>query len=109
MNKQKLVNELVKKTQSKGVKLTKTQALAAWDGAIEVLKDSFINGESVKFIGFGTFKVSKRPERVAKMVNSDKMITIPAHNAVSFASSKVLKKEMNETSAADKKSSKAKK
>lgn len=57
------------------------------DSVSEVLK----NGDSVTFVGFGTFSITQRSERVARVPSTGKEIKVPAKKAVKFKVGKTLK------------------
>ena len=47
--------------------LTKKDAEAALDGVLETISEVLTKGDSVTFVGFGTFSVTERAARTAKV------------------------------------------
>ena len=60
MNKQDLVSKI-----AKDVELSKTAAAAAVDSFIDGITKALKKGDSITFVGFGTFKTSNRKARKA--------------------------------------------
>ena len=52
-------------------------------------------GDKVQLVGFGTFEVSKRPERQGINPATKEKITIAAANVPKFKAGAALKKELN--------------
>ncbi len=86
MNKQELISKIAKDT---GV--TKTNALAAVDSLIDGITRSLKKGESITFVGFGTFKTSQRKARLARNPQTGAPIKIPKRRVVRFSAGKALK------------------
>ena len=61
MNKQDIIAKIAKDTG-----LPKTTAAAAVDSIIDGITRSLKKGDSVSFVGFGTFKISNRKARLAR-------------------------------------------
>jgi DNA-binding protein HU-beta len=53
------------------------------------------NGEKVQLVGFGTFEVKTREERVARNPKTGEPITVPASKHPAFSASKALKDQLN--------------
>ena len=64
--------------------LTKKDSEKALDAIIESIEETLKKGESVTFVGFGTFSVTERAARTARVPRSGKEIKVPAKNAVKF-------------------------
>lgn len=64
--------------------LTKKDSEKALDAIIESIEETLKKGDSVTFVGFGTFSVTKRAARTARVPKSGKEIKVPAKNAVKF-------------------------
>ena len=63
---------------------------------MDVITESLVNGEKVQIVGFGSFEVKDRPERVARNPQApDQEITIPASKAPVFKAGKSLKEAVN--------------
>ena len=86
MNKQALVEKIAKDT---GV--TKTNASAAVESLIDGITRSLRKGESIMFVGFGTFKTSQRKARMARNPQTGAAIKIPKRRVVRFSAGKALK------------------
>ena len=82
--------------------LSKKDTSKAVDAALEAIKDALVAGDSVSFIGFGTFGTAERAARKARVPGTKKVIDVPASKAVKFKVGKQLK----EAVAAAKKSKK---
>ena len=61
------------------------------DGITKALK----KGDSVTFVGFGTFKTSNRKARTTRNPQTGAMIKIPKRKAVRFVAGKALKTAVN--------------
>lgn len=75
--------------------LSKKDSEAALDSLLGVITDSLKSGEEVPFIGFGTFKVSHRPEREGRNPSTGKPMKIAASNVVNFKAGSKLKEAVN--------------
>ena len=90
MNKQELITKIAKDTGS-----TKTLAAQAVDSLIEGITKALKKGDSVTFVGFGTFKTSQRKARTARNPQTGATIKIPKRKAVRFVAGKALKGAVN--------------
>lgn len=86
MTKNDLADALVGKTT-----LTKSQALNAIEGLMEVTSEAFAKGENIYLRGFGTFRVVERKEKTARNISRGTSVTVPAHHTVKFIPSSELK------------------
>jgi DNA-binding protein HU-beta len=75
--------------------LTKVQAQKALDAAIDAISGAMASGDSVTLIGFGTFKVSDRAERMGRNPQTGKEIKIAASKLPRFVPGKGLKDAVN--------------
>lgn len=73
MNKQQLVSEIALRGN-----LNMSQATRALDSIIEIIGDTLAKGDSVALVGFGTFAVKERAERVGRNPQTGEPITIEA-------------------------------
>jgi DNA-binding protein HU-beta len=90
MNKQALIAKVAKDTG--GTKVAAAQAIESMiDGITRALK----KGDSVTFVGFGTFKTSPRKARTARNPQTGAPIKIPKRKAVRFVAGKALKSAVN--------------
>lgn len=79
MNKNELVAAIAEKAG-----LSKVQAKAALDVAVEAVTDALAKGDKVSLIGFGTFAVVEKGERTGINPRTKETITIAARKAVKF-------------------------
>lgn len=86
MNKQDLIAKI-----AKDVDLSKSAAAAAVDSLIEGVTKALKKGDSITFVGFGTFKTSLRKARTARNPQTGAAIKIPKRRVVRFTAGKALK------------------
>ena len=86
MNKQDLIAKLVKDT---GV--TKVTAGKMIDSTIETIGKALKKGDTVAFVGFGTFKTSIRKARTARNPRTGEAIKIAKRRVPRFTAGKALK------------------
>jgi DNA-binding protein HU-beta len=86
MNKQELIAKIAKDTGS-----SKTGAAAAVESLIDGITKSLKKGDSITFVGFGTFKTSQRKARMARNPQTGATIKIPKRRVVRFTVGKSLK------------------
>lgn len=91
MNKKDVIDAVSEKA---GV--TKAVAANAVDAMLEAISESLSKGETVRFIGFGTFSVQNTKERQGRNPQSGEQITIPASNRIKFVTGKTLKDAIND-------------
>ena len=72
MNKQELIAKIAKDTGS-----SKAGAAAAVDSMIDGITRSLKKGDSITFVGFGTFKTAQRKARTARNPQTGAAIKIP--------------------------------
>ena len=90
MNKAELI-EIVAKQNN----FSKAQAGAAVDSMINGITRSLKKGESITFVGFGTFKTSQRKARTARNPQTGAAIKIPKRRVARFSAGKALKAALN--------------
>ena len=90
MNKQQLIEKV-----AKDINGTKITAAKAVESMIEGVTKALKKGDSVTFVGFGTFKTSQRKARVARNPQTGAEIKIPKRKAVRFVAGKALKSAVN--------------
>ena len=86
MTKQDLIAKIAKDTGS-----SKAGAAAALDSVIDGITRSLKKGDSITFVGFGTFKTSQRKARTARNPQTGAPIKIPRRRVVRFSAGKALK------------------
>jgi DNA-binding protein HU-beta len=86
MNKAEIVEKIAKDTG-----LTKVTAAAAVESLIDGITRSLKKGNSVSFVGFGTFKTASRKARTARNPQTGDAIKIPKRRVARFTAGKALK------------------
>ena len=86
MNKSELIDAIA---ESSG--LTKADAGRALDGFISAVTGALSKGDSVTLVGFGTYAVKERAERMGRNPQTGREITISAARLPSFKAGKALK------------------
>jgi len=71
--------------------VTKVEAEKIVNASLETLQDALSKGENVQFVGFGTFEVRDRAERMGINPKTKEKIKIAARKAVAFKVGKKLK------------------
>ena len=79
--------------QKTGMKQTK--AKIALEAVLESIQDCLAKGESVGFLGFGSFSISERAARDGRNPQTGEKLKIPASKAVKFSAGKDLKEAVN--------------
>jgi DNA-binding protein HU-beta len=90
MNKQELIAKV-----AKDISGSKTTAARAVESVIEGITKALKKGDSVTFVGFGTFKTANRKARTARNPQTGATIKIPKRKAVRFVAGKALKSAVN--------------
>ena len=90
MNKAEFITEVATKAN-----ITKKDATIAVNAVLETITDTIAKGESVAFVGFGSFNVKDRAARTATVPGTTKTVQVPASKAVSFKAGSELKKSVN--------------
>ncbi len=92
MNKNELIDFIAEKNTSD---LSKTVIAEVLDLAFEGIGAELKNGGEVRFVGFGTFKVSRREASTGRNPRTGETIQIEAANRVKFTPGKELKETVN--------------
>ena len=79
MNKAQLIDAM-----AAGAGLTKVDAKKALDAFVGATTDALKGGDRVALIGFGSFSVTERGERMGRNPQTGKEIKIPAKKVVKF-------------------------
>lgn len=90
MNKADLVAAMAEKA---GV--SKKDAEASLKAFTDVVAEELKKGEKIQLVGFGTFEVSERAERIGRNPQTKEEIKIPASKAPKFKAGKALKDYLN--------------
>lgn len=86
MNKTELINAVAEKAE-----LSKKDAEAAVTAAVDAITEALTQGEKVQLVGFGSFEVKARAERVGRNPKTKETIQIPASKTPVFKAGKALK------------------
>ena len=86
MNKTELIAAVAEKAD-----LSKKDAEAAVTAAIDAITAALSQQEKVQLVGFGSFEVKARAERVGRNPNTAEAIKIPASKTPVFKAGKALK------------------
>jgi DNA-binding protein HU-beta len=88
-----------KNTLAKAVSESTGKTLKESKEVIDIIKniisDVLSNGDDVKLIGFGTFKVVQREERIGTNPQTNKPLTIPARKIIKFKAGNIFTNEIN--------------
>lgn len=90
MNKAELIDYVADKTG-----LTKADAQNAVDAVFDGITATLKKGNDARFVGFGTFSVSKRAATTGRNPRTGEAIKIPASKNAKFKAGKELKEAVN--------------
>ena len=90
MNKSELIAAVVEKTE-----LSKKDAEKAIKAFEEVVTEELVKGGKVQLVGFGTFEVTERAERIGINPKTKEEMIIEASKAPKFKAGKALKDAVN--------------
>jgi len=91
MNKADLIGALTEKTG-----LTKKDTDKVLNAFVETITEELQKGEKISLVGFGTFEVRERAERMGRNPKTMEELVIPASKAPAFKAGKALKDAVNE-------------
>lgn len=80
---------------SSSVGLTKVETETVVNGFIETVIDSMKRGENIELRGFGSFKVVKRAQRVARNPKTNEEVIVPEQYVPVLKMSKDFKEAVN--------------
>uniref|UniRef100_A0A7C5Z1Z3 HU family DNA-binding protein n=1 Tax=Caldicellulosiruptor owensensis TaxID=55205 RepID=A0A7C5Z1Z3_9FIRM len=86
MNKTDLISAIAEKSG-----LTKKDAEKALNAFVDAVTEALSKGEKVQLVGFGSFEVRERAERVGRNPQTQEEIKIPATKVPVFKAGKMLK------------------
>lgn len=86
--------ELITLIAEKG-EYTKKDAEKALGTIVDVITESLAKGEKVQIVGFGTFEVRNKKEKIAKNPKTKEPIKVPAKKAPAFKAGKALKEAVD--------------
>lgn len=75
--------------------MKKVEAEKALEAVTTAIQGALVDGKKVTLVGFGTFSVSARKERMGRDPQTKKPIRIPASKAVRFKPGKAMKDAVN--------------
>lgn len=75
--------------------LKKVQAERALTALTNAIQGALVSGQKVTLVGFGTFSVSNRAERMGRDPQTKSPIRIPASKSVKFKPGKAMKDAVN--------------
>ncbi len=87
-------NDLIAKVADMS-NLSKVDATRVVDSTVDAIKDSLVEGDEVRLVGFGTFTVSKRAASVGRNPRTGEPMQIPASMQPKFKAGKGLKDAVN--------------
>lgn len=90
MNKSELINAIAAKADT-----TQAEAGRVLNALLETVTETLQKGDSVTLVGFGSFEVRQRAERLARNLQTGKPMTIPAKKAPAFKAGKGLKEAVD--------------
>ena len=90
MNKTQLIDKIAKEND-----LTKKQVAVTVDALIAAIGDALATGESVQFLGFGTFSVKEIAAHNGRNPRTGEVVEIAASRRPTFSASKALKDKLN--------------
>lgn len=76
--------------------LTKVETEAVVKGFLDTVIDAMKKGETIELRGFGSFKVVKRAQRVARNPKTNEEVIVPEQHVPVLKMSKDFKKQVNE-------------
>jgi len=90
MNKQELVAKI-----AKDCGMSKAGASAALESMIDGIVKTLKKGQTITFVGFGTFKTSIRKARLGRNPQTGGTVKIPKRRVARFTAGKGLKETLN--------------
>jgi len=90
MNKQELIAQIADKAE-----ISKSQAAAALDAALESIIGAVADGDKVQLIGFGSFEPKKREARTGRNPRTKEPVEIPASVVPVFKPGKAFKEQVS--------------
>ena len=91
MNRQELISVM-----SERAEISKKDADAALKAFTDVVAEELKKSGKVQIVGFGTFEVTERAERMGRNPKTGEEILIPASKSPKFKAGKTLKTAINE-------------
>lgn len=79
MTKAEIIKEISSRTG-----LQKSEISTVVEALLSIMKNSLVKRENIYLRGFGTFLVKHRREKLARNINRNETITVPAHDIPAF-------------------------
>jgi len=79
MNKVEFIDAVASKTG-----LSKKEAKVSLESILEVITETLTQGDSISFIGFGSFSTAKRAARIARVPSTGAEVKVPATTVAKF-------------------------
>ena len=73
----------------------KKEAEKALNAFVEAVKNAVVEGDRVQIVGFGTFEVTERSERMGRNPKTGESLLVPASKSLKFKPAKALKDAVN--------------
>ena len=86
MNKVELIGAVASKSE-----ISKKDVEKVINAFTNVVADALVDGDKVQLVGFGTFEVVERAERLGRNPATGEAMTIPASKSPKFKAGKALK------------------
>ena len=86
MNKAELINAVAEKAA-----LSKKDSEAAVNAALEAIAGALTEGEKVQLVGFGSFEVKKKAERISINPSTKQRMLVPPKLVLTYRPSNTLK------------------
>jgi len=80
---------------SEKASVSKKDAEAVLSASLETIRDILVNGDSITFMGFGTFDTVERGPRETTLPGTKRKIQVPARTSVKFKVGKNLKESVS--------------
>lgn len=90
MNKQEFIRLVALDSE-----LTQKQVSNALDSVLNVIMDTVASGESIQFVGFGTFSSRERSARVGRNPQTNEPVEIPAATVPVFRAGTIFKEKVD--------------
>jgi DNA-binding protein HU-beta len=90
MNKQQLIDTIAEQSD-----MSKAQAKSALDATINAITSTLADGGNVALVGFGTFSIKDRAERMGRNPQTGEAIKISAAKVPGFKAGIALKNSVN--------------
>ncbi len=91
MDKKGLTQEIAKRTG-----LSESDSQKALKGLMSVIQETLAKGDKIQLVGFGTYEVKERSERVGRNPQTGETKMIPAKKVPVFKAGKHLKDMVNQ-------------